>query len=590
LGAVRAAGEIEAAAPSIIRDAPVPERPHTIAAQMEALQAGRRKAVLITSGEDVPEIPRGFVATETHKGTFIHDPKRVSMVEVRAHVERNADGALLGHVGPKGARTTVSVVARDAKGREIQTSLSTPENVGKQVHEFHKQYPKARIEVGDLTDAGHVIDDRVAGANSQPFTLKENIYSALGVPRSIISSGDISSLRQGAVLASGHPVRAASAFKAQLKAFASEKAARRAMDAIKNDSLYEVWRKAGLFLPDLEDARLTTAMREETMPSRFTKHIPLVRRSERAFNTFLNKLRFDVAKDLYQAHPDMDTEELKKVAQALNVMTGRGSLPGALEKHGADAAQILFAPRLLASRIQTPGLLFSRSRVVRREAARNLVAFTGANIGFLGLAKLSGADVELDPRSTDFLRARFGNTRVDLGAGYQSLVRYTAQALLGQRKDLETKEIKDASRVDIAKRFGRTRLAPQLGIPLDLATGKNVAGEDVGLEDAALSGVEYLAVRDIRGAIRDDRERRGSGMRGALLGSLALLGAGVSTFDSTRKAKTITDKQKQYINALANRAGVNEDDAATKLKGRKVSDLSMSDAAKLIEHLKGLNK
>jgi 2'-5' RNA ligase len=200
---------------------------------------------------------------------------------------------------------------------------------------------------------------------------------------------------------------------------ANFKAARRAMKSLRKRPLFDVWNKAGLFLPDLEDASLSFAEREEVLGSRVISHVPLVRRSERAFNTFLNTLRASVADELYRTHPGLSKDELKTIAEGLNIMSGSGSL-GPLNKYAADAAQVIFAPRLLASRIQAPFLLASKSPVMRREAARNLTSFVAANLGSLGLAKMAGASVELDPRSTDFLRARFGDTRIDLSAGMQS--------------------------------------------------------------------------------------------------------------------------------------------------------------------------
>jgi hypothetical protein len=378
------------------------------------------------------------------------------------------------------------------------------------------------------------------GERTPAGKIKENIYGALSLPRSIITAGDLSaSGRQGAVLAAGHPVKAARAFKAQLRAFASEGQARAEMGRIQNHPLFDAAKESGLFLPDLEDSSLSVGQREEAYASRFAKHVPLVNRSERAFNTFLNKMRFDVFTDAVKAHPEMSEKDMHSLSKTLNVLTGRGSLPGKfLERHAAEAAQIIFAPRLLASRFESLTLPFRGSAVARREAARSLVSLVGVNVGLLGLAKLAGAKVELDPRSTDFARIRVGNTRLDFAAGYQPLIRYTAQLLMGQRKDVETGEIKKAARLDIAEHLGRTRLAPQVSIPIDLATGKNVAGDPVTLKSAARGSVEYLVLRDIEEAVKDDLKHGRSGARGAALGSLAIFGVGASTYDSEKKPKT----------------------------------------------------
>jgi hypothetical protein len=226
--------------------------------------------------------------------------------------------------------------------------------------------------------------------------------------------------------------------------------------------------------------------------------------------------------------------------------------------------------------------------VVRREAARSLVSLVGANLGFLGLARMAGAKVELDPRSTDFMRARVGDTRIDLTGGFQAPIRYTTQLLLGQRKDVDTGEVKRASRLSVAERFGRTRLAPQVGIPLDLYTGEDITGTPVTLGSAVQSAGEFLSARDIWAAVQADRRRGGSGVRGAALGSLSILGVGVSTYSrKAREPEPMTPKQKSYIYNLADHSRANEDEVSARLfGGRKVSELNKEEATRLIGELK----
>jgi hypothetical protein len=153
---------------------------------------------------------------------------------------------------------------------------------------------------------------------------------------------------------------------------------------------------------------------------------------------------------------------------------------------------------------------------------------------------------------------------------------------------VDTGEIKNASRAFIAKNFGRTRLAPQVGIPLDLATGKDVTGDPVTLKDAALSGVEYLSGRDISEAVNAERRKGGSSARGAALGALSIIGVGVSTYSrrATPKAETITNQQKSFIYTLADSLKINEDEEAHVVAGKRVPELTKEEASELIERLK----
>jgi hypothetical protein len=150
-------------------DVPVPESSATLAAQMDAMQAGRRPAVLVTSGEGMPEVPRGFTTTDTPAGTFIHDPRSPTSDEIAERVAGNTHGELLGHVEPRSERTTQAVVARDPQtGMELQASYVSPENVRAQAAEFQRQYPGARIEAGGAETEARVLQERTGGAEASP--------------------------------------------------------------------------------------------------------------------------------------------------------------------------------------------------------------------------------------------------------------------------------------------------------------------------------------------------------------------------------------------------------------------------------------
>lgn len=140
---------------------PMPESRATVNEQMQALQAGRRGAVIVTPGTEVPEVPKGFVATETPKGTVIHDPRTVTPEEVLAKVADGTHGELVGHVEPKGENTNQIVVARNPKtGVEQQASYVSPENVDKQAAEFQRQFPGAEISVGGKPAEQALLDER----------------------------------------------------------------------------------------------------------------------------------------------------------------------------------------------------------------------------------------------------------------------------------------------------------------------------------------------------------------------------------------------------------------------------------------------
>lgn len=151
---------------SPLNDSPTPETSATLAAQVDALVAGRRPAVLVTRGAEMPEVPRGMKAVATPRGTFIFDPARVGEREVIARAEDGSFGELLGHVEPKSPATDQVVVATDARtGGELQSSLVSPENLAAQRRELGRQFPEARVESGAVD--GELAQSVLFGRDSQ---------------------------------------------------------------------------------------------------------------------------------------------------------------------------------------------------------------------------------------------------------------------------------------------------------------------------------------------------------------------------------------------------------------------------------------
>ena len=184
--------------------------------------------------------------------------------------------------------------------------------------------------------------------------------------------------------------------------------------------------------------------------SRFANKIPGIKQSQRAYVTFLNKLRFDVAKDILNANKwkgatDNDIDEL---ALFINRATGRGSLGKIGPVYFNAFAPVLnatfFAPRLLASRPQALLSMGSSSALVRGQAATDLVKFVGTGLSVLSLASfIPGVTIKMNPLSSDFGKIKAGNTTLEFWGGYQSIARYTAQLIMGKRVPLSGIAIAD---------------------------------------------------------------------------------------------------------------------------------------------------
>lgn len=156
--------------------------------------------------------------------------------------------------------------------------------------------------------------------------------SVANLPKSIMATSDLSGpLRQG-VFFVGRPKQWVPAFKNMLKSFASEGAYKQTMDEIASRPSYKLMRDNKLALTDL-GSNLST--REEAFMSDLVEKIPGfglgARASNRAYTSFLNKLRADVFDDMLQKGKDLgiadDPKFMKDMVSFVNAATGRGDLP-----------------------------------------------------------------------------------------------------------------------------------------------------------------------------------------------------------------------------------------------------------------------
>lgn len=109
-----------------IVEAPTPEAPSTLAAQLEQVSSGRRNAMLLTPGEGAPaELPPGLATHATPAGTFVFHPERISPESLDAAVQKNRIGEVLGYgIGEKPEGEAVAVTQRAADGTVVNSVLT----------------------------------------------------------------------------------------------------------------------------------------------------------------------------------------------------------------------------------------------------------------------------------------------------------------------------------------------------------------------------------------------------------------------------------------------------------------------------------
>lgn len=146
----------------ITREEVTPETKNTVKYQMDSLDAGRSKAVLLTPGEELAGTPnKRFKTLDTDVGKWVYDPLKVSAKTIKEKVKSGTHGEILGHVEPKSPLTT-KIVEAVKNGEELKTSVVSPQNVVPQYKELKRQFPDAEVKVGDQQLAKQVLDQRVS--------------------------------------------------------------------------------------------------------------------------------------------------------------------------------------------------------------------------------------------------------------------------------------------------------------------------------------------------------------------------------------------------------------------------------------------
>jgi hypothetical protein len=321
----------------------------------------------------------------------------------------------------------------------------------------------------------------------------------LNTPREIMASVDFSApLRQGLVATVSHPTVAMKAFPEMFRQAFSPKQFDQWLTNLKESPDYKLIEDSGLYVADPNSLHL--GAKEEQFMGSLVTDIPILRKtigapvkaSERAYVSYLNKMRVDIFRqgvELFESQGrtfENSPELYKGLADYINNSTGRGGL-GPLNKAAPVLNTAFFSPRLIASRINllNPYYYVKLPKEVRIMALKDIAKTIAFGVSLLGLAKAAGADVETDPRSPDFGKIRGGNTRWDIWGGFQQYVRIASQIWSGKAKSasgairsLDGESFPYKTRLDQLASFFRGKLAPVPGTVVDMLAGKNVVGEE----------------------------------------------------------------------------------------------------------------
>jgi len=316
-------------------------------------------------------------------------------------------------------------------------------------------------------------------AQSELTGLKRLGVEALATPRALKATADLSAtLRQGLLLGAGNPVKATQSFVKALVATANPAYANKLDKQIHMSKLAPVRKSAGLYISEgalsPEEVQFM-----QSLAHRLPGASKIIEASERHYTTFLNQLRVSVFDDMLSKYPDMSMEEQKALADFINVSTGRGRMTDSKLMNN-----VLFSPRFAVSRLQAPadfigltkeGRAMWKSPAARRQMLTSWGVFIGTATMLASLAKLNGAEVQLDDvESPDWGKIRYGDTSVDVYAGFQQPIRLIAR--LAKMAKSPASEIKGTA-YDILNQFLDYKVSPNVAIVLNSIGKKDPVGQ-----------------------------------------------------------------------------------------------------------------
>lgn len=280
-------------------------------------------------------------------------------------------------------------------------------------------------------------------------------------------------------------------------------------------------------------------------------------KSERAYATFLNYQKVKTYQNLIK--PNLvkgvsDPAAYQRLANIIDHATGYG---GAFLKGNLET-EILFSQRYTSSRFQflvdpiVEGVM-KGDMVAARAATENLVAFAGGVSGLLFLLDQSGiAEVEWNPNSTDFGKARVGPQRFDFSAGFLPLIRTASRIATGEAKSA-TGSNYAVNRTSQAINFFRNKLAPVPSEVISRAEWATMSEEDRQKAPdwkkpgnlVSLQTVRQLFMPLIIDATLEAFQETGSPVKAGATAAAELVGIGTGTYGSGEAAQVDMAK-KQY--------------------------------------------
>ena len=274
---------------------------------------------------------------------------------------------------------------------------------------------------------------------------------------------------------------------------------------------------------------------EEQYPTTLPMRIPvlgnILKASEQAFTGSALRARIALLRHHLEVSKKNGVEitdgHIESLGKMVNSLTARGQWG----KRGEPGIVriLLWAPKMLKGNIDVlTGMQFVEGVDARTKkiAAQNLIKIVGITALTMMIAEAMGAEVEDDPRSTDFGKIVVGNTRFDITGGKASIITLAMRIARNSYKSTKTGEIikygsgyGDKTRFDILVDFLTNKAAPPTRVVIDLMKGKNFRGEKVTVPNILYSLTTPISVKN---AIELKDDNSAQAVLGVLLDAIGI--------------------------------------------------------------------
>jgi hypothetical protein len=341
---------------------------------------------------------------------------------------------------------------------------------------------------------------------------------------------------------------------------------------------------------------------EEQYPTSHPSRVPYLGRafkaSEVSFTNTALRMRigtFDLLLDMAKKQDlPINKTLIEDIGTIVNSATARA------KTHDSKLVKnILWAPKMMLANynVLTGHTLGAglKSSFARKQSAYNWMKMVGETAAVVAvLNALNPGSVETDPRSSDFLKYRDGNTRIDLTAGRGQYLTLAARWYTGQSKNAQTKIITDLSKsgfgdrtyFDVGLDFLTNKTTPFVRQGISIAKNQNFEGKKPTPASILADLTVPIPVKNFYGNLFGDYPDKSAT---ALIGNLAdVFGVNANTYQPlTQWDNSTSDKIEKYrkrvgeetFNAKNIKFNLTKNNAIDKLIETKRYN-SMSDEAK----------